>query len=53
MRVVFTAKQVGGRKTQLSKARAIRAAAHDVVIRFKSGGHEGFASQLNRAHVFT
>ena len=34
-------------------ALAVGAAAHNVVIRFESGGREGVASQLNWAHVFT
>jgi hypothetical protein len=36
MRVVLTAEQVGGREAQLSQARAIGAATHDVVIGLES-----------------
>ena len=49
MGVVLTTKQVGSRKAQLGKARAIGAAAHDVIIGFESRPNERFSSQFNRA----
>ena len=51
MRVVLAAEQVGGRKAQLGKARAIGAATDDVIIGFESRRRERLARQLNRAHV--
>src|SRR5581483_193592 len=52
MGVVLAAEQVGRGKAKLGQARAIGAAADDVVIRFESSGREGLASKLHRTHVF-